>query len=562
MSNPYERRSTRVVDRLVDALADNGVDHVFGVGGANIEDLFDALHRCSRVHSVIAKHEFSATTMADGYARSSGRIGVVAATSGGGALNLVPGLAEAYASGVPLLAIVGQPPTAQEGLGAFQDSSGLAGSIDASALFGQVSKYTARVRSAADLSGRLNEALRSARQGGPAVLLIPKDVQESLFSSPATWPAVSVDSTPTASDVFGHGLHAIVQRVLQAPGPITVIAGDEVARADARAELVKFLEVTGADVSVTPDAKDVIDHRHPAFRGIAGVMGGPDVAQSIRRSALCVVIGSRLPLMARSGLIDALADAELCSIGSTPPYISTSHTATDDLRLALRIITAAVTPTSTAARPLSLRPLAVPRSDGPGLRYRDAVGALERALPRGADVFADAGNTGAAVVHHLSLTDDSKFVVALGMGGMGYSFGAAIGSALARRRRTFVVAGDGAFYMHGLEVHTAIEYEVPVTFVLFNNNSHAMCVTREQVLLGRENGDNRFRAAHLAAGLASMFPGLPTWFAGTLPDLQSALGAASCEPGPAVIEVLCSPDEIPPFTPFLTLPPPLSKGCS
>lgn len=130
---------SRVVDYLVRAVSTLGVRHIFGVDGANIEDLYDALFDAPYdVAGIVAKHEFSAATMADGYARSTGRLGVVAATSGGGAMNLVAGLAESFASRVPVLALVGQPPTALEGNGAFQDSSGLAGTIDAARMFGEI----------------------------------------------------------------------------------------------------------------------------------------------------------------------------------------------------------------------------------------------------------------------------------------------------------------------------------------------------------------------------------------------------------------------------------------
>src|ERR1700741_5663406 len=116
-------RKHRVVDHIVEYLAANGVDYVFGVDGANIEDLYDAAYFRSDITAVLAKHEFSAATMADGYSRSGAGLGVVAATSGGGALNLIPGLGESLASRVPVLALVGQPATTMDGRGGFQDPS-------------------------------------------------------------------------------------------------------------------------------------------------------------------------------------------------------------------------------------------------------------------------------------------------------------------------------------------------------------------------------------------------------------------------------------------------------
>jgi acetolactate synthase-1/2/3 large subunit len=183
---------------------------------------------------------------------------------------------------------------------------------------------------------------------------------------------------------------------------------------------------------------------------------------------------------------------------------------------------------------------------------------LDGALPDGADIVVDAGNTGASAVHYLPARRGGRFAVALGMGGMGYSFGAGIGMAFGRassgRRggRTVVIAGDGAFFMHGMEVHTAVHYRLPVTFVLFNNNAHAMCVTREQLFYDDLYSYNRFRSSRLGAGLAAMFPGLTSVDVTDLDGFATALRAALDADGPAVVSVECAADEIPPFAAFLT----------
>ena len=169
----------RVVDHIVGYLAAAGVDYVFGVDGANIEDLYDAAYFRADITAVLAKHEFSAATMADGYSRASSRLGVVAATSGGGSLNLVAGLGESFTSRVPVLALVGQPPTILDGRGSFQDTSGRNGSLCAEALFSEISVYCRRVLTPADIVTALPEAVAAARTGGPAVLLLPKNVQQS-----------------------------------------------------------------------------------------------------------------------------------------------------------------------------------------------------------------------------------------------------------------------------------------------------------------------------------------------------------------------------------------------
>src|SRR6201993_81018 len=168
----------RVVDHIVGHLAGIGVDYIFGVDGANIEDLYDAAYFRSDITAVLAKHEFSAAAMADGYSRSGAGLGVVAATSGGGALNLVAALGESRPSRVPVLALVGQTATTMDGRGSFQDTSGENGSLNAQALFSAVSLSCERVLTPADVAPALSRAIAMARTGGPAVLLLPKDIQQ------------------------------------------------------------------------------------------------------------------------------------------------------------------------------------------------------------------------------------------------------------------------------------------------------------------------------------------------------------------------------------------------
>lgn len=120
-----------------------------------------------------------------------------------------------------------------------------------------------------------------------------------------------------------------------------------------------------------------------------------------------------------------------------------------------------------------------------------------------------------------------------------------------RRRRTVVIAGDGSFFMHGMEIHTALQYRLPITFVLFDNHAHAMCVTREQLFYEDRYSYNRFGASRLGAGLAAMFPGLTAVDVDAIDQLPEALAVALEADGPSVISVECSPDEIPPFAAFL-----------
>ncbi|SPM28790.1 thiamine pyrophosphate-binding protein [Mycobacterium terramassiliense] len=560
-------RQHRVVDHIVEYLARIDSDYIFGVDGANIEDLYDAAHFNSDITAVLAKHEFSAATMADGYSRSGAGLGVVAATSGGGALNLIPGLGESLASRVPVLALVGQPATTMDGRGSFQDTSGRNGSLDAEALFSAVSVFCRRVLTPADIVSALPSAIAAARAGGPAVLLLPKDIQQAKVDIDgygggdrrgAEHPGASIGDP-----------HPIVRALRRAKGPVTIIAGEQVARDDARAELEELRALLRAQVACVPDAKDVAGT--PGFGsssalGVTGVMGHPGVADAVAASAVCLVVGTRLSVTARAGLDDALAAVRTVSLGSAAPYLPCTHVHTENLRGSLTMLTRAL---SGPGRARGLRvpdfvagtELSPPSFAGTGVRYRDAMVALDSALPGGTDIVVDAGNTGAAAIHYLPARRDGRFAVALGMGGMGYSFGAGIGMAFGRAGsgrpggRTVVIAGDGAFFMHGMEVHTAVQYRLPVTFVLFNNNAHAMCVTREQLFYDDLYSYNRFAPSRLAAGLAAMFPGLCAVDVADPDALAAALRRALAVDGPAVVSVECAADEIPPFAAFLNRKP-------
>ncbi|MFF7749032.1 thiamine pyrophosphate-binding protein [Streptomyces sp. NPDC007971] len=595
--------TVRLVDHLAGELARAGVTHMFGVGGANIEDLYDAVHRGGTVRCVVAKHEFSAVTMADGYARTTNRLGVVAATSGGGAMNLVPGLAEASASRVPVLALVGQPPTGQTGHGAFQDSSGKGGSFDIAEVFAPVSRFCAWVEDADALMELLPRAMAAAQADprGPAVLLLPKDVQQAQIRLPghdrtptptptrspdgaATTPIPTPDVPTTTPDVatttptpnrptttpmadvpptpmpapsaprLDSSALTAVSDILRGADRVLVVAGEGVAAADARAELAELAGNLGAWVAVTPDAKDVFDNRDPRFAGVAGVMGHANVEECLWRAEVCLLVGTRLPLLARAGLDRALAATDVVCLGPEPPFVPGTALG-GSLRDVLRAVTGRLPPRARAC-PQHAGPVPTPMPDrasrGPGrtVPYAQAIAAVEAALPQRAHVFVDAGNAGASAVHLLPAPRHGRFVVAVGMGGMGYTFGAGIGAALATGQRTYVLAGDGAFFMHGTEVHTAVEYAAPVTFVVFNNNAHAMCALREEFLQQGNRSDDLFGRTDIAAAVAAAFPRLDVTGADDAAQLRTALLRANASGGPAFVALDCDPKEIPPFLPF------------
>ncbi|MFE1357353.1 thiamine pyrophosphate-binding protein [Streptomyces harbinensis] len=591
--------SSRTVDYIVAFLRNQGLHDVFGVDGANIEDLYDAVQSAGApLRALVAKHEFSAATMADGYHRASGRPAAVAATSGAGAMNLVPGLAELRASRVPALALIGQPPAALDGTGSFQETSGAAGTMDAERLFAEIGVFCARVREPGEIVTLLPRAWTAALTApGPAVLLLPKDVQQAVLgagAAPGGGPGpVEVPARPLSPQRTRREAARVLAEAA-AGGEVVVLAGPGVIRADARSELASLASALDAPVAVAPDAKDVFDNGDPRCLGVLGPSGVPETDRRIGAAAAVVLAGNQLPQLAGGALRARLADVPVVSVdGGTAPLLPVDHPRLirltgpigAELDALADVLRAAAGATAAGAGAAGLAPAATPAAsaaatadvppappvaaagttaataatttgvpappDGAALDLPTALAVLARRLPDNAQLVVDAGNTGATTVHQVPAPAKGRFITALGMGGMGHSFGAGIGAALATGAPTYVVAGDGAFYMHGMEIHTAAELGLPITFLIVNNNAHAMCHTREQVFFSGDYTYNLFRPARIGAGVAALFPGVRALHAADAATLDRAL-AEPPDGRPVLISIDTDPHQVPPFRPFHT----------
>jgi acetolactate synthase-1/2/3 large subunit len=559
----------QVAELIAEALVRLGVRHVFGVGGANIEDMFLAVQRRRpQIRAIACKHEHGAGTAADAYARLGGGFGVVFVTSGGGAMNLVHAMAEASASGVGCLAVLGEPPLALQGHGAFQDTSGQAGGVDAFSVYRALTAECARPRSPEEICPWLERWASSVALGAdaPRVLLLAKDLQQADVAIPVGFWERFAEAKRAR-----HRVMRDLDPIVRALGtlPVAIVAGADVARADARAELAQLADVLNAQVAVAPDARDAFDNGDPRFVGVIGAMGHPSALRALAGATVLLVVGSRLPILARQGLEGLLSEKLVLSVGRELPFVKCAvHLPVEgDLRRELRALAENLART----RPASVRPAAafgaavpsVEREPSRRFGVQAVLQLISDALPEDASVLIDAGNTGAAAIHYLAAPRRGRWLVAMGMAGMGYTFGAALGAALARGRRVFVIAGDGAFFMQGLEVHTAVEHDLPITYVVLDNAAHGMCLVREQLLLGENSGYNVFRRSQLGAGLKQMFPGLPAFDCGDAEQLAQALGSARESSGPAFVSAQLLEVEVPPFAAFQKLQPqgtPVARG--
>jgi acetolactate synthase-1/2/3 large subunit len=381
-------------------------------------------------------------------------------------------------------------------------------------------------------------------------LLLAKDYQSAEIGEPSPRaPTQRPRRSPTAAEIER-------ARKLLEPRPLLAIVGDEVARDGARAELSALVNHLDAKVAATPEGRDAFDNRSPRFLGISGTLGHAAVAAAAREAAAFLIVGTRLPMMARQGLETMLQARPILSIGRQAPFVRSSAESVHlegDLRSVLAQLTG---PTREEAAPVWARPDGAPAPAGL-LTAAASMEVLGRMIPARSVIVVDAGNTGALATHYIPAPVGGRWLIAMGMAGMGYSFGAAVGAAFATGERVTVVAGDGAFYMNGLDVHTAAEHNLPITYVIFDNHAHGMCLVRERLLLSEHAGYNEFAPAHLGAGLRAMFPRIVASDVRTPKELEQALARAYAMGGPAVIAVALDEVEIPPHAAFVTA---LAKG--
>lgn len=565
-----------LADALVQALVECNVTYVFGVSGANIEHLHDAIHRHRPfIQSVMAKCESGAAFMADAYARVHHRLGVCCSTSGGGMANLIPGILEAYSESVPLLAIIGEPPTTLQGRGAFQDSSGLGRTTHAATLFQTMAKYVAEIRDPNQFWKQLESAIVQALSGrpGPSILLIPRDLYDvSVPLKPNNFFAhiqqQCVPPEPNPEEV-----ERLLHTIQSAQCPVLLL-GHGVYRSGNLAAITNFCQKTLVPTATTLSSKGCIPEQLPNWIGMVGACGHPSAHDYIANKAdLLVVVGSGMGLMNRGPLEETLQQTPTIFIniaddGITRRYPKSHLFQRDAAKtfVALNQILddspwhyADHKPHSIEYfEPIIASPL--PALENTTIKstllQSQAIGLLQQVIPEKGHLIFDAGNCAATALHYLSFPAGVRSTIALGMGGMGYAVGGAIGIQMGyqNQERTVAFIGDGAFLMCGLEMHTAIDLQLPILFIIFNNNKHGMCVTRQQLFFeGRiECATYRPTRIHqIAFGIGDpkqMFIG----FANSPQALQNQIDLFLEKPyQTGILELLIDIEEIPPFTPFL-----------
>ncbi len=535
------------------------IRHVFGVSGANIEDLFSSLAHDKKVSIVLAKNEYNAGMMAIGSYLSSKIVTPVLTTSGAGICNVIPILAECYSSRLPFVVISGTVPLNLEGLGAFQDTSGVGDSFDLSQVLAPCTEEVFKVRDASEVPLVIRQAFSKANKSKrPTVVLIPKnifnmEVSEFLVQDSLVIEKEIIKETPieTFDEVKEFISHILINKN-QSP---LIILGEELIHQKDLRNIHLFAKNLNAKIAVTPVAKGLYDHWDEDFLGLTGVMGHDAVNAHLEKCQDLILIGTQMDMLSRFSLEKHFETKRILHLNSRERHglykaqgIQTLELIGDIDKNIFRLYQEFGFYNDFPS-PSNLH-RTLDSAAQKNLDYQNVIHLIEQEMEEDSDIFVDAGNSGAFVIHNLKVRGLGSFYVSLGMGGMGNSIGAAIGSAYQSRKPTYVFLGDGSFLMHGLEIHTAIQHGLSMVYFIFNNNSHAMCSTREDIFLKGETGTNNFKPSYLGLGFDSIFPEMQSFEINTLEELRWALVKVKNVTMPAIISINIDDKSKPPFRTF------------
>ncbi|NLJ47461.1 MAG: biosynthetic-type acetolactate synthase large subunit [Treponema sp.] len=534
---------------VVECLAEQGVDTVFGFPGGSVIGIYDELYRNSdRIRHILTSHEQGAVHGADGYARASGKVGVVIATSGPGATNLVTGLATAYMDSVPLVAITGNVPTHLLGKDSFQE-------VDITGITMSITKHNFIVKDPAALASTLRRAFEIARFGRPGPVLV--DIPKDITSASANWEPLplSADKSflPSPSRGFRSASDEEVQEaaaMIAASRSPFIVAGGGVIASGASDALRELAERIDAPVALTLMGQGAFPAGHPLHTGMVGMHGTRASNAAVRNSDLLIAVGTRFSDRVVSDTSSFIRNTQILHLDIDPAEIGKNvpcfHSLVGDVG---ELLSRLLPLLDRVSRPEWLARVDSWREDPPegkasgGVAPRAALQAIRAAVPRDTIVTTEVGQHQIWTAQYFGFTAPRTFLSSGGLGTMGYGTGAAIGAQLARPDRQVVhIAGDGSFRMNFSELATMVHYGLPILVVVMNNGTLGMVRQWQTMLCQKRYAQTDLDRPPDFVKLADAF-GIRAWRAEDLPSFRSSLAEALSESRPALIDLRIGIDE-------------------
>lgn len=509
---------------IMECLREQGVDTIFGYPGGQIMPLYDALYDYrDEIKHVLTSHEQGATHAADGYARSTGRVGVAFATSGPGATNTVTGIATAFMDSIPMVVITGQVPLGLIGKDSFQE-------VDIAGITIPVTKHNYFVSRVEDIAGCIREAFRIAKSGrpGPVLVDVPKDLMVALCEYTPETPAAPAESPELFSDADIKSLAASINKSSR---PL-IYAGGGVITAGASDKLVKLAEKADIPVVSTLMNLGAIPRDHRLSLGMVGMHGSREANQAVYNADLLIAVGARFSDRVTGDVNQFARNARIFQIdidnSEIDKNVIVDSALVGDMNVILEKV---ISETEKNDHKEWLSKIDT---------YKKLSGiSPDEFVPENIfrvvhDVLGDDVIVATDVGQHQMWTAQfwpfkapNHFITSGGLGTMGFGLGAAIGAKIGNPdKRVIHVTGDGSFRMNCNELATVAAQELPIITILFKNNVLGMVRQWQKLFF-----DKRYSATTLPdvidyVKLAEAF-GLDGYRVDTLSGLKEALEKAA-----------------------------------
>ena len=454
---------------LLDTLIAQGVDTLFGYPGGTVLDIFDALYeRQEELRLILTAHEQGAAHAADGYARSTGKTGVVLATSGPGATNLVTGIATAYLDSVPLVAITGNVARSLSGSDGFQE-------VNITSVTKSIVKGNFVVRCTEDMAATVHDAIHLANSGRkrPVLIDIPKDVGAASIP----YEKVEYPIEEPAAVISSEALEQAVAIIAEAKRPL-IYAGGGVTFSDASDLLLAFSRKIGAPVCTSLMGLSSVPASYPLFLGLVGMHGAPTANKAVGECDVLIAVGARFSDRVAGNRQRFAEQAKRIQIDIDPSELSKNVKM--DVSLAGDVC--AILPLLLGRLPVlerldwvhSLQRYkaynALPTGLSEMLTPHDIIVGLRQVFGEEGIVVTDVGQHQMWTAQYYRFARPRSFLSSCGLGTMGYGMGAAIGAQIGNPGRPVaLVSGDGSFHMNLNELATAVTYNLPIIILVFNN---------------------------------------------------------------------------------------------
>jgi acetolactate synthase-1/2/3 large subunit len=478
---------------VVEVLKKQGVEYIFGYPGGACMPIFDALVDAPELKMILVRHEQGATHMADGYARATGKTGVVLVTSGPGATNTVTGILTAHMDSVPLVVLTGQTITPNLGKDAFQEA-------DVFGVTMPVVKHSYLVRDVKDLSRIIKEAFHLASSGrpGPVLVDLPKDVVSEEwaedFNAELDLPGYQVQSSGNSSSIT-----KVAEALAKSKRPLLYVGAGTVISGAAK-QVLKLAEILQAPVTTTLLGKGGFSENHKLSVGMLGMHGTAYANKTVVDCDLIMAIGARWDDRITGKVSEFCLNATKIHIDIDPAefgkIIEPDISVNGDVATVLDELLPQVKKINTKDWLKKIEtwkkkhPLKYPKRGG--LRAQHVLAELDRLTASAAIISTDVGQHQMWAAQFCKATRERQWLSSGGAGTMGYGFPAAIGAQLGMPKEVVVaIVGDGGFQMTMSELATAAIHKLPIKILIINNRYLGMVRQWQQLFFdNRESGVN------------------------------------------------------------------------